>query len=118
MRLLITLIKHELQENLTSGRYVLTSILCVALCVTSVVLMTYDYENRRKRFELSDNVHGTGDLTKAGIPIAKPPVPLSLIAKGTEEVVGRPFTLANPRYSVIGHVFSNYWEEHHLLTYL
>ena len=49
MHALGTLIKRELFEHLTSSRYVVTSILCAALCVTSIILMSYDYANRRKR---------------------------------------------------------------------
>ncbi len=78
MHLLITLIKRELVDNLTSSRYVLTSVLCVILCLASIILMAHDYEERIKRFD--------------SIPeysIAKPPQPLSLMARGVDEVIGR-----------------------------
>ena len=92
MRLLGVLIKRELLDNLTSSRYILTSVLCIALCITSVILMNHDYENRLKRRELSHNVGGNPNIFDWGrnYIIAKPPVPLSLISKGTEEVLGRP----------------------------
>ena len=85
MRLLGVLIKRELLDNLTSSRYVLASVLCIVLCITSVILMNNDYDNRIKRHELSHNVGGKPnilDWSTADI-IAKPPVPLSLISKGT-----------------------------------
>jgi hypothetical protein len=83
MRVLGTLIKRELFEHLTSSRYVVTSILCAVLCVTSIVLMSHDYANRRKRFDLSHNVSGLREMPKDRLLIAKPPQPLSIIAKGT-----------------------------------
>lgn len=85
------LIKHELIGNLTSGRYILTSIVCIVLCVTSIVLMSRDYRHREKQSNLA-----------RGISI--PPQPLSLLAKGTNEI--RPvIPNFHPRYNVIGQVF-------------
>jgi hypothetical protein len=39
MQQLANLIKHELVDNLTSRRYILTSIVCIGLCVVSIVLV-------------------------------------------------------------------------------
>ena len=94
------LIKHELIDNLTSGRYILTSIVCIVLCVISIVLMSHDYEHREKQSNLARG-------------ISRPPQPLSLIAKGTNEV--RPvIPNAHPRYNVIGQVFMRFGEERHI----
>jgi ABC-type transport system involved in multi-copper enzyme maturation permease subunit len=104
MYLLITLIKRELMDNLTSSRYALTSILCVVLCLVSIVLMAHDYEARIKRFDSSPEYN-----------IAKPPQPLSLIARGADEVIGRSVQPdGHGRYQVIGLLSELYGEEHHL----
>ena len=91
MRILGVLIKHELADNLTSGRHVLVSIVCVALCVTSVVLMRDDYANRLKRYGLSHDPQGKRSILdwENRPVIAKPPAQLSLIARGTEQVIGQ-----------------------------
>ena len=103
MRHLSVLIKRELFDNLTSSRYILMSILCVALCVTSIVLMSYDYERRLKR---------TGS---SNWRLTKPVEPLSLIARGTDEFIGRPLTpQTHARYQAIGQTYHYYGEEHHI----
>ncbi len=116
MHLLIILIKRELLDNLTSSRYVLTSVLCIVLCITSVILMDHDYENRLKRRELSHSVGGKPNIFDWGWReiIAKPPVPLSLISKGTEEVLGRPALPCRPQGGVIAFFYDYFGEEHHL----
>ena len=97
---LASLIKHELIDNLTSGRYILTSIVCVVLCVVSIVLMSHDYQHREKQSNLASG-------------ITRPPQPLSIVAKGTNEV--RPVTPnSHPRYVVIGQVFMRFGEERHI----
>ena len=65
------LIKHELIDNLTSGRYILTSIVCIVLCVISIVLMSHDYQHREKASNLARG-------------ISRPPQPLSLVAQGNK----------------------------------
>ena len=103
MRHLSVLIKRELFDNLTSSRYILMSILCLVLCVTSIVLMSHDYERRLER---------TGS---SNWRLTKPVEPLSLIARGTDEVVGRSLSAQNhARYQVIGQIFHYYGEEHHV----
>ncbi len=116
MRLLGILIKRELFDNLTSSRYILTSVLCIALCITSVILMNHDYENRIKRRELSHNVGGKPNIFDWGWReiIAKPPVPLSLLSKGTEEVLGRPALPQRSHEGVIVFFYDYFGEEHHL----
>jgi ABC-type transport system involved in multi-copper enzyme maturation permease subunit len=116
MHVLGTLIKRELFEHLTSSRYLVTSILCAALCVMSIILMSHDYANRRKRFDLSHNVSGLREMPKDRLLIAKPPQPLSIIAKGTEEVIGRTLLIGGwqPEEEPIAQVFNYYGEEHHL----
>ena len=100
MHQLANLIKHELIDNLTSVRYILTSIVCIVLCVVSIVLMSHDYQYREKQSNLAQG-------------IIRPPQPLSLIAKGTNEV--RPVTPnSHPRYVVIGKVFMRFGEERHI----
>lgn len=104
MRHLSVLIKRELFDNLTSSRYILTSALCLALCLTSIIVMTHDYERRLKRSSLG-NWWG----------LTKPVEPLSLIARGTDEFLGREFTARDhPRYQVIGQIYHYYGEEHHI----
>ena len=100
MHQLANLIKHELIDNLTSGRYILTSIVCIVLCVVSIVLMSHDYQHRENQSNLA-----------SGITI--PPQPLSLIAKGTNEVRSVAPNV-NPRYTVIGKVFMRFGEERHI----
>jgi ABC-type transport system involved in multi-copper enzyme maturation permease subunit len=116
MRVFSTLIKRELFEHLTSSRYVVTSILCAVLCVTSIVLMSHDYANRRKRFDLSHNVSGLRQMPRDRKIIAKPPQPLSIIAKGVEEVIGRSLLISEGQHEEepIAQVFNYYGEEHHL----
>ena len=100
MHQLANLIKHELADNLTSGRYILTSIVCIVLCVISIVLMSHDYQHREKQSNLARG-------------ISRPPQPLSLIAKGTNEI--RPvIPNSHPRYNVIGQVFNRFGEERHI----
>lgn len=100
MHQLGNLIKHELIDNLTSGRYILTSIVCIVLCVISIVLMSHDYQHREKESNLARG-------------ISRPPQPLSLIAKGTNEI--RPvIPNFHPRYNVIGQVFMRFGEERHI----
>lgn len=116
MRVLGTLIKRELFDNLTSSRYILTSLLCVALCVTSIVLMLEDFTYRQKRSDLGHNVSGMhNDLSSRQI-FAKPPQPLSSIARGIDEVIGRTLLIANwqPEEEPVAHVFNYYGEEHHV----
>ena len=106
MRHLIVLIKRELFDNLASSRYILMSILCVALCVTSIVLMSHDYERRLER---------TGS---SNWRLTKPVEPLSLIARGTDEFLGREFSAQNhARYQMIGQIFNYYGEEHHIFDH-
>ena len=120
MRILITLIKRELVENLTSSRYILTSILCVALCLTSIVLMSHDYETRLKRFNLRNNVHGLSAFGVEGEDtspvIARPPQPLSVIARGVDEVIGRTARVNQwqPGDEPVAEFFNYYSEVHHL----
>ena len=97
MRVLGILVKRELFDNLTSSRYVLTSVLCVALCVTSIVLMLEDYTYRQKRFNLSDNVSGMHHNLSHRQIFAKPPQPLSVMARGIDEVIGRTLHIAGLR---------------------
>ena len=100
MHQLGSLIKHELIDNLTSGRYILTSIVCIVLCVISIVLMSHDYQHREKQSNVARG-------------ISRPPQPLSLIANGTNEV--RPvIPNSHPRYNVIGRVFMRFGEERHI----
>ena len=100
MHQLGSLIKHELIDNLTSGRYILTSLVCIVLCVISIVLMSHDYQHREKQSNVARG-------------ISRPPQPLSLIANGTNEV--RPvIPNSHPRYNVIGQVFMRFGEERHI----
>ena len=117
-----TLIKRELVDNLTSGRYILTSILCVTLCVASIILMSHNYDNRVKDFNLRHYLYGMshwgqydGDASDKSIYIvAKPPQPLSLVAIGTDAVMVRPHSPAGARYDVIAEFKHYYGEQHHL----
>lgn len=107
MRFLGTIIKRELVDNLTSSRYILVSVLCIILCLTSIILMTHDYNERLNQLK------SIPDYT---ITIS-PPEPLSVIARGTDEVAGRAFQPSgHGRYQVIGLIFDRYGEEHHLFA--
>ena len=116
MRVLGTLIKRELFDNLTSSRYILTSVLCLTLCVTSIVLMLEDYTYRQKRSDLSHNVSGMHNNLSNRQIFAKPPQPLSAMARGIDEVIGRTLLIADwqPEEEPVAHVFNYYGEEHHL----
>ena len=116
MTQLRVLIRRELLDNLTSSRYVLTSVLCVALCVTSIVLMLEDYTYRQKRFNLSHNVSGMHHNLSHRQIFAKPPQPLSVMVRGIDEVIGRTLHIAGaqPEEEPVAHVFNYYGEEHHL----
>lgn len=119
VRILGILIKRELLDNLTSSRYVLASILCIALCLASIILMNHDYDNRLKRHEFSHTVGGKTNIFDWSMwrtpdIIAKTPVPLSLVSKGTEEVLGRPVLPQDANHRVIALFYSFFGEEHHL----
>lgn len=104
MSIIGVLMRRELMDNLTSSRYVLTSVLCVILCLASIILMTHDYEERIKRFDSIPEYN-----------IAKPPQPLSLMARGVDEVTGRSIQPhGHGRYEVIGLFSDRYGEEHSL----
>lgn len=116
MRVFGTLIKHELLDHLTSGRYIAISILCVVLCVASIIVMSHDYISRQRRSDLSHNVSGVREMPPDRVIIAKPPQPLSIVAKGVEEVIGRPLLISGGQQieEPIAQVFNYYGEEHHL----
>ena len=119
MGLLRTLVRRELAENLSSSRYVLTSILCVALCFTSISLMSHDYESRVARSSLGHSVSGVSNMIegeRVSPTIVKPPEPLSLIARGLDETMGRTLVMSEslPANHVAAEVFNYYGEEHHL----
>ena len=116
MRVLGILVKRELFDNLTSSRYILTSVLCLTLCIMSIVLMSEDYAHRQKRFYLSHNVSGMHNNLSHRQIIAKPPQPLSTMARGIDEVLGRTLHIAawQPEEEPVAHVFNYYGEEHHL----
>jgi ABC-type transport system involved in multi-copper enzyme maturation permease subunit len=107
MHIFVTLVKRELVGNLTNSRYVLTSVLCIVLCLTSVILMSNDYPKRLKRFDLRHYTYGHR-------AIAKSPAPLSLIAKGLDEVTGRPALPEGPQAYPIAFPYTAYGEEQHL----
>ena len=115
MRLLRTLIQRELLENLTSVRYGLTSILCLTLCITSIVLMSDDYRRRLARYNvlMSDM---TEEELKRSLRFAKQPQPLSVIARGVDEMMGRPARIHGwqPEEEPIAHVDGRSAEGQHL----
>ena len=115
MHLLLTIIRRELLENLTSSRYVLTSILCVALCITSIVLMSHDYERRMERFNDRMSAMTVEDLLRT-LCFAKRPQPLSVIVRGVDEVMGRPLNITGwqPEEEPIAHVGGLSAEGQHL----
>ena len=116
MRLLWTLIQRELLENLASVRYVLTSVLCLTLCIASIVLMSDDYRRRLARYSvlMSDM---TEEELKRSLRFAKQPQPLSVIARGVDEVMGRPARIHGwqPEEEPIAHVDGRSAEGQHLL---
>ena len=115
MRLLFAVIRREMLENLTSSRYVLTSILCVALCITSIVLMSHDYERRMERF--NDRMSGmTVEELLRILCFARRPQPLSVIVRGVDEVMGRPLNITGwqPEEEPIAHVGGRSAEGQHL----
>jgi len=105
MRSLRILIQRELLEDLTSGRYILTSILCIFLCLTSIILMSDDYRRRLERynFRMSDM---NEQRLRERLCFAKRPQPLSVMARGVDEVMGRPLNITGwqPQEEPIAHV--------------
>jgi ABC-type transport system involved in multi-copper enzyme maturation permease subunit len=115
MRLLRALIQRELLEDLTSSRYVLTSVLCVVLCMTSIVLMSHDYERRLHRYNTWMSAMTEEKLHRT-LCFAKRPRPLSVIARGVDEVMGRPLNITGwqPEEEPIAHVGGLSAEGQHL----
>jgi len=115
MRLLRTLIQRELLENLTSARYVLTSVLCVGLCMTSIVIMSDDYGRRLERYNVLMSNMTQEELLRS-LRFAKQPQPLSVIARGVDEVMGRPARIHGwqPEEEPIAHVDGRSAEGQHL----
>jgi ABC-type transport system involved in multi-copper enzyme maturation permease subunit len=115
MRLLRTLIQRELLEDLTSSRYVLTSVLCVVLCMTSIVLMSSDYGRRLERYNVRMLRMTEAELQRT-LCFAKRPQPLSVIARGVDEVMGRPLNITGwqPEEEPIAHVGGRSAEGQHL----
>jgi len=115
MRLLWTLIQRELLEDLTSSRYVLASMLCVVLCLTSIILMSDDYKRRLERynFQMSDM---TQEELQNRLSFAKRPQPLSVMARGVDEVMGRSLNITGwqPEEEPIAHVGGRSAEGQHL----
>lgn len=115
MRLLWTLIQRELLEDLTSSRYILASVLCVVLCLTSVVLMSDDYQRRLERY--SFQMSGvTQEQLQTRLSFAKRPQSLSVMARGVDEVMGRPLNITGwqPEEEPIAHVGGRSAEGQHL----
>ena len=119
MRLLSTLIRRELLENLTSPRYVLTTVLCLGLCMTSIVLMSDDYERRLERYNVMMS-NMTEEELRRSLRFAKQPQPLSVIARGVDEVMGRPARIHGwqPEEEPIAHVDGRSTEGQHLFDLL
>jgi ABC-type transport system involved in multi-copper enzyme maturation permease subunit len=115
MRLLCTLIQRELLEDLTSSRYVLTSVLCVVLCMTSIVLMSGDYGRRLERYNVRMLRMTEAELQRT-LSFAKRPQPLSVIARGVDDVMGRPLNITGwqPEEEPIAHVGGRSAEGQHL----
>jgi ABC-type transport system involved in multi-copper enzyme maturation permease subunit len=78
--------------------------------------MSHDYLSRQRRSDLSHNVSGVREMPPDRVIIAKPPQPLSIVAKGVEEVIGRPLLISGGQQieEPIAQVFNYYGEEHHL----
>lgn len=105
MRFLRILIQRELLEDLTSGRYILTSILCIVLCMTSIILMSDDYGRRLERYNF--RMSGmTQRMLRQRLCFAKQPQPLSVISRGVDEVMGRSLNITGfqPAEAPIAHV--------------
>lgn len=115
MRLLWTLIQRELLEDLTSSRYILTSVLCVILCLTSIILMSEDYKRRMERYNFL-----MADMTQEELlnrlSFAKRPQPLSVIARGVDEVMGRSLNITGlqPIEAPVAHVGGRSADGQHL----
>lgn len=115
MRFLRILIQRELLEDLTSGRYILTSILCLVLCITSIILMSDDYGRRLERYNF--RMSGmTERVLQDRLCFAKRPQSLSVIARGIDEVMGRSLNITGwqPEEEPIAHVGGRSAAGHHL----
>lgn len=115
MRFLWALIQRELLEDLTSSRYILTSILCLILCLASIILMSDDYKRRMERynFQMADMTH---ERLLRRLSFSKRPQPLSVIARGIDEVMGRSLNITGwqPEEEPIAHVGGRSAEGQHL----
>jgi len=81
------IIRKEIAENIISYRNLVTTGLCIALFLSSALIMTRDYENRQTNYSLRDAM----GQTRTGMrpKLAKPPASLSVLARGLDESMGR-----------------------------
>jgi len=81
------IIWKEITENITSYRNLTTTGLCIVLFLSSVVIMTRDYQNRQINYSLRDSM----GQTRTGMrpKLAKPPTVLSILARGLDANMGR-----------------------------
>jgi ABC-type transport system involved in multi-copper enzyme maturation permease subunit len=84
MRLIIW---KEIAENIISYRNLIATGLCIVLFLSSALIMTRDYQNRQTNYSLRDAM----GKTRTGLrpKIAKSPTPLSVLARGLDENMGR-----------------------------
>lgn len=81
------IVYKEISENITSYRNLITTFLCAVLFLSSAVIMTRDYQNRQVNYSLRDKM----GQTRVGMrpKLAKPPTPLSVLARGLDENMGQ-----------------------------
>jgi ABC-type transport system involved in multi-copper enzyme maturation permease subunit len=110
------IIARDLRDHLTSSRYVIVSVLCIILCISSMSLMYNDLSIRQKRFAMHKSIRGVRAMSDDVPVVARRPQPLSIFAKGVEEHAGRPvyFSGGQPQDEPVGELFDSYGEEHHL----
>ena len=91
--MLVSIIKREFQDNLLSFRFSLTLIICLVLFLTSAYLMTADYQKRVEHYS-AERALQRGEVNE------RPPVPLSILAKGLDDSMGYDQQY-NPLFSII-----------------
>ena len=82
-----SIVWKEIAENIISYRNLITTGLCIILFLSSALIMTRDYRNRQANYSLRDAM----GKTRTGMrpKIAKPPAPLSILARGLDANMGR-----------------------------
>ncbi len=88
-----TIVKKEIASNLLSYKFFIVILLASVLIFTSLFVMSRDYKARLADYQI--NKPSPGDPTAL-----LPPQPLSILAKGLDESIGRSIGVASTGFSV------------------